>query len=294
LNLQACRVVLRERTLGELLDLGCLLCSSAALGLHLRLAAAVLLPAYALCLVAHYWLEWHPAWVWVIAYLGCSLLQSVFTVGVGRWLFAERLSVRDVLGLWLRQLPSFFGAWLVSRALTIGVVLLFVAGSLDKDGAAAALIGFGILLGLPLVVVAVRMVFVYEASLLETARPIAAARRSGRLADAMGGRAWAAMFVLLLCGPVAVLLTEVLCRAIVGDLLQLGEPFKALWEVGFSPWALAGLFASVPYVATARFLMYVDGRTRSDAWDVQVRFMAIASRPQAPTGLGRGGREAAA
>ena len=32
-----------------------------------------------------------------------------------------------------------------------------------------------------------------------------------------------------------------------------------------------------PWVATARFLQYVDGRTRADGWDIQLRFMAIAA-----------------
>ena len=30
-------------------------------------------------------------------------------------------------------------------------------------------------------------------------------------------------------------------------------------------------------VATARFLAYIDGRTRQDGWDIQLRFMAIAA-----------------
>jgi hypothetical protein len=271
-NLQTCRVVLRERTIGEILDLACLLCSSAALGLHLRLAAAVLLPAYAVCLALYFWLEWHPAWVWVFACGFASILQGAFTVGIGRWLFAEKLSVREVLGAWLKRLTSYFGAWLLSR-------LLLAVSSLA--------------LLFPVLIVWVRVLFVHEASLLEAASAGAAIQRSGRFTDSMRGRAWGMMMALAISGPLAVLLAEVLFTSIVSDLLQLGEPFPSLWKVGISPWALLGLFAAVPFVATARFLMYVDGRTRSDAWDVQVRFMAIAARPQTPSALGQS-REAAA
>jgi hypothetical protein len=69
---------------------------------------------------------------------------------------------------------------------------------------------------------------------------------------------------------------ELLCQGLVSDVLQLGKPFGSLWADRFSPFALAGLMLSYPYAATARFLLYVDARTRSDGWDIQLRFMAIA------------------
>ena len=41
--------------------------------------------------------------------------------------------------------------------------------------------------------------------------------------------------------------------------------------------AVIGFFAALPLVATARFLSYIDGRTRQDGWDIQLRFMSIAA-----------------
>jgi hypothetical protein len=38
-----------------------------------------------------------------------------------------------------------------------------------------------------------------------------------------------------------------------------------------------GCFAALPLVATARFLSYIDGRTRQDGWDIQLRFMSLAA-----------------
>ena len=35
--------------------------------------------------------------------------------------------------------------------------------------------------------------------------------------------------------------------------------------------------------ATARFLAYIDGRTRQDGWDIQLRFMAIAAASEETT-----------
>jgi hypothetical protein len=62
--------------------------------------------------------------------------------------------------------------------------------------------------------------------------------------------------------------------------LQIGKPFGALLDEGGSAPALLGLFLAVPYWATARFLFYVDLRTRRDGWDVQVRFMSLASQAE--------------
>jgi hypothetical protein len=38
-----------------------------------------------------------------------------------------------------------------------------------------------------------------------------------------------------------------------------------------------GFHAAIPYLAVARFLGYVDHRTRGDGWDIQLRFMALAA-----------------
>ncbi|CAN5747553.1 hypothetical protein BH11MYX4_BH11MYX4_30880 [soil metagenome] len=34
----------------------------------------------------------------------------------------------------------------------------------------------------------------------------------------------------------------------------------------------------IPYVATARFFIYLNVRTRVEGWDVQTRFAALAAR----------------
>jgi hypothetical protein len=58
-------------------------------------------------------------------------------------------------------------------------------------------------------------------------------------------------------------------------LLQLGHPFGALFTDGASAYALAGYFACVPYLATSRFLKYIDIRTRKEGWDIQLKFTAV-------------------
>jgi len=77
--------------------------------------------------------------------------------------------------------------------------------------------------------------------------------------------------------PAAGLLAgELVGNAVVSLVLQLGSPFGSLFTNGGTPYALAGFFATVPLVAAARFLFYIDLRTRKEGWDIQLRFMAIA------------------
>ena len=79
----------------------------------------------------------------------------------------------------------------------------------------------------------------------------------------------------------SVLCSELLGLGLVSYLLQLGSPLGSLFEDGGSLFALLGLFLSTPLVATARFLTYIDGRTRRDAWDVQVRFQQVRAEAKA-------------
>ena len=120
-----------------------------------------------------------------------------------------------------------------------------------------------------------------EAVLLEGAGPFAAIARSGR---ALRGRVLAGVGMLLalvLLPGAGALAGELVGSTEVSMVLQLGEPFGSLFRNGGTPWALAGLFATVPLVAAARFLFYIDLRTRKEGWDIQLRFMEIArAEPQ--------------
>jgi len=60
---------------------------------------------------------------------------------------------------------------------------------------------------------------------------------------------------------------------------RLARPADALLRGG-SWFALCGFFLAVPFLATARFLAYIDGRTRREAWDVQLRFTELAKSPR--------------
>src|SRR6185436_8021455 len=82
----------------------------------------------------------------------------------------------------------------------------------------------------------------------------------------------------LLLAPVLMAMAgDQLGQAIVEGVLQLGLPLGSLWKQGGSAYALVGFFLSVPVTAAARFLKYVDVRTRKEGWDIQLRFTAIAA-----------------
>jgi hypothetical protein len=256
MNLGASAIVLRPRTLGEVLDLACRLSISLALGLYARLSALILLPIFAGCLALRYAAGWPWAAVWTVAVTAGGVAQGVFTVGVGRLLFSEELRAGQVLRLFGRRLGSYLVMLGLSRMLLAASCVPFF---------------FGLPFAWP------RVVFVHEASLLEGAGPADAIRRSNRFIAGRGASVFGALLALLLTQAAFVITAELLGQGLVKEVLQLGEPFGALFSDGGSPYALAGLLLSVPYVSTARFLDYIDARTRADGWDIQLRFMAIAA-----------------
>lgn len=257
MNLGASAIVLRPRSSSEIFDLACRVLTTLARKLYLRLAASVLLPSLALCLALRHALAWDWVAVWAVAATLGAVLQGVFTIAVSRLLFAESLTARQVLALFMKRLgsylPSLFISWLVLAVASLALVI-------------------GALFAWP------RVLFIHEVCLLEGARPMDAVRRSNRFVGARSGAAFAVLLGLLVAQVGIVVCIEVLGQAVIGKVLELGTPFGTLFQQGGSAFALAGYFLAIPFVATARFLHYIDARTRADGWDIQLRFMAIAAR----------------
>lgn len=256
MNLERARVALRPRTQSEILDLAARFCVGLGAGLYLKLAAIVLVPCLALTGAVWYWTAGDWWLVWSAAILLAGLAEGAFTVAASRLLFEAKPGVRAVLGHLLRRSFAYGSALLL-----VGLVL--VVGSLA--------VVFG-LLGW------IVYTFVPEAVLLEGQSPLASLGRARVLIL----RKFGVALGLRLSTAVAQLFAVFAADALLGDglvdfVLQLGEPLGSLSDDGGSAFALLGLFASVPYAATARFLTYIDGRTRQDGWDIQLRFTAIAA-----------------
>ena len=255
MNLLAARVVLRPRPLGDVLDLAVPYCLSGRRLLR-RLALGALVPACALCLYLRHargW-EWPP--IWLVALLLADLLEGLFTVACGDLLFQGDAQLRAV-AVWKRfvlRLPGYLVTLVLARIL-VTLTLVFVP-----------LLPFA----------AVRLLFVREANLLEGASVFAGLARSYRFVQRQVGSSLGLLLALVAAPALFVLGGEALGDAIVSDVLQMGSPVGKLFEDGGSAYALCGFFLSVPVTASARFLKYIDVRTRKEGWDIQLRFVAMA------------------
>ncbi len=270
MNLGASAVVLRPRGIAEILDLACALATSRALGLFARLACFTLLPGLVLCVGLRHVFDWHWAAVWAVAIAWGSVAQGAFTIAVGRLIFSEALTARRALALFAKRLPSYLGATLLSKAILAASGLVFFV----------------------LTPVAwPRIMFVHEACLLEGAGAGASVSRANAFVNGRAIGAFGLLLALLFTQGAFVVVAELLGDGLMSEVLQLGKPLGSLLHDGGSVQALVGLFASFAFVATARFLGYIDQRTRTDGWDVQLRFMAIAARAAGEDGERERGRE---
>jgi hypothetical protein len=253
-NLDAATIVLRPRGVGEVVDLSVRFCMGPAMGSYLRLGGWVLAPSYAACLALHFVVGWRWSAVWLLAAILSVVLQAPFTIAVSRILFSESVTPAQVLRvLWNHGRPYV--------------------------GALGLLLGFTLIASPTLVLVPWaygRLLFLDEVALLEGVSK----GQLARCRQLTTGRSALFGFLLALwAGRLGcVFVAELLGHAIVDDILQLGQPFGTLFEDGGSPYALLGFFVSIPFAATACFLQYIDTRTRSDGWDIQLRFIAITSR----------------
>jgi hypothetical protein len=254
-NLLSARVVLRPRPLADVLDLAVPFCL-AARGPLLRLAAVLLLPLLSLCAGLRQ-AGWKPGAVWLAAVVSADLVEGAFTLAASELLFVEpdQLRVSAVLARFGRNLPrALLCLFLTRLSLVLGLALF------------------------PLVpVIAVRFIFAREAVLLEGAGPVAALTRSHRLVTGHVLTAVGLLGALLAIPAAGLIAAELLGDAVVAQVLQLGHPLGQLWRDGISMFALAGFFLSVPVLAAARFLAYIDLRTRKEGWDIQLRFAALSA-----------------
>lgn len=261
MNLLASRVVLRQRSLADILDLAIPFClmNKRPLG---ALLVIVLGPIAALAAYLRISQQWQWANVWLM--IGCLafLFQAAFTVALGELLFQEPRNARVGVFVrrFLRRLPACLVAFVVR-----GAVL----------AASAILIVMPFFLAPP-------SMFITEAVMLENATLGKALARSralarNRLFGCLG--LWLATLTLPALGAIAL---DVIGNTVIGWVLQLGNPAGDLFEHGGSGFAVAGALLCIPIAAAMRFLCYVDLRTRKEGWDIQLRFVALAEQSGLP------------
>jgi hypothetical protein len=256
-NVGQARIEVRERGVAEVIDLALRFTCDFGGRLYLRLFAIVGLPAWALC----WWAlsrDLDVAAVWAIAAFLFVLVQIPFTIAASRLMFAEAPTVREVLSTSAKALGR-------SLLTLISAVLLIAAGSVVVVFALVAM---------------ARCLYVLEITLLEGTGVGASFARSSRFIRGRMGHAIEIWLALGCVGFAFVATVQLMAWALTRDMMGL-DSLEHVWDLFDSPAALLGLFVSAPFVATTRFLAYIDGRTRREAWDVQVKFLKLGLDEQA-------------
>ncbi len=251
MDLSRTRVVFRERSVIDVLDLALRFVVQ-----HGRLFAAtgaVVLPPF---LLASYVLGrlWGPFAAWGFSLFAASLASAPFTVLASRLVFEDDVLVRGAIREGLGAAP---------RLLLLRLVM-FVLGALG--------LAFFTAPGLWFLSVTL---FVVEVAVLERAPFKRAITRSQAIVSRESGEAMIALLLLAVLTFIACVAADSGGRAIASVLLEAAAP-DPIWVSGWSPLSLAGFWLFVPYAATARFLVYLDVRTKSEGWDIQTRFVALA------------------
>jgi putative flippase GtrA len=249
------RVAFRDRSVSDVLDLALrfLVVHGRVYG---KVALGSIVPLALISLLAGWRLGW--AMGWLVAIPLAIVAEIPFTVLASRLVFQDEVHARDVLKAALSDGPRVaFVRALGAALVAVGLTALFVPGMW----------------------LATIFLFLGEVMLLERASVTQAFSRAQRVASSAASEVLVATLVLALVPIGGVLLADIAGRAVLGELLQFRPP-QPLWTEGGSALATLGLFAQVPYLATARFFLYLNVRTRAEGWDIQTRFAAIATRAE--------------
>ena len=252
MNVLTTRVALRQRTLSEVFDLAFRFVVVRGGRKYLQLWLVSCAPLVGLCVfLRRQQLGWQA--VWAAAFAGFVVAQIPFTLAASRLLLGDELPLGALVRAWLGKVP----------------------GQLVAHAVALAGLGLGALIVFPVPFLAARLLFLPEIMLLEGSGLLRAYERGGRMTRSRLPQALLVSVLLLSVWAAFVLAAEVTGRAVQVDLLSFPEPADAL-RSGGSWFALLGFFVAVPFLSTARFLAYIDSRTRREAWDVQLRFTELA------------------
>jgi len=253
MDVRHARVAFRDRTLLDVIDLTVRFLSANG-AIYARLSLAVILPMIALSFGLLEW--WGTAWGSIAIVLLSMLVHVPFTILASRLVFQEDVRVRDVIFASLRVLPKLVVVRVVQLTiLVLGAMFLILPGVWGT----------------------ITFFYATEALVLERGGIFASLRRASRLANARSGDALSAMLLLVSLHVALTLIGDSALRTLLQDMLQTRAPLP-IWEAGGGALAAVAFLAFVPFYASARFLCYLDLRSRLEGWDIQTRFAAIASK----------------
>jgi hypothetical protein len=267
MNVLEARIVLRDRSFLDVIDLAVRFTVRHGRA-YARLAALVLPLGYLVTWGVAAVGGWTSAWL--TALVLAPLAAAPFTALASKLLFEDDTSVYEVLALTVSAAPRLVAARLLEAlALAAGATCLLV----------------------PAVWVLGVAFYLNEVIVLERAPLSAAVVRGQRLLSGQPTEVFLGLLGLWPLLALAVLQGDVVGRSLLEDLFQVTAP-PSIFEARGSAIGLAAFWLYVPFEATCRFLLYVNGRTRTEGWDVQTRFTAIAARASADRESLRPGRAA--
>ena len=253
MNLGEARIAFRPRTLAETFDLALRWVPAVGGRLYLVLGLLFLLPAAIACYLLVALAELHWVAVWCVAIMLGMVLQGVFTIAASRLMFERDVTARSIASQFVRKLPSYLAALFITRVVSgLGALTVLALPWLWAMGA-----------------------FVHEASLLEGHGAVAAVRRASAFTSRQYGNVILMGTGQLLAVFAFIASTDQVGYVLLEFVLQVGRPFGSLFDEGGSAGALIGFFAAIPFLTAVRFLMYIDGRTRRDGWDIQLAFLSV-------------------
>lgn len=251
MNPNLCRIVLRPRGPLEVFDLTMRLVRVNA-GAFARLWVLVVLPPALALAVACWVLDGEPALVAAPIVMGPALQAPAMVLG-GRLLFADQVRLRDVLLEVVRRSFALLLAWV-----QIGFW---------------ATVGCGVFSWL----FAAPFAWTPQTALLERVDVGRGLRRSFNLAGSNLGIAIMSVVGWWALTAWGAVVGEAFGHAVVGTVLQLGQPFGSVFDGRVTPYVLAGILAVQPLYGVYHLLLYLDVRTRVEGWDLQVGLMAAAA-----------------
>jgi hypothetical protein len=257
-NVLEARVVLRDRTMLDVVDLALRFLVHYAKA-YAKVSLVVLPPAFVASWAIATAAGW--GWAWTASIALAPFAAAPFTALASRLMFEPSVRARDAIGAAASALP-----------------LLFAMRLLEGIGIGC---GFWFLFA-PAFWVWATFFYTNEVVVLERAGVGVGLTRLHRLLAGQSGETILALLFLTALHIVAVFLGDVVGRSVIEDLLEITPPASMLETKG-SVLAMAAFWGFVPFGATCRFLVYVNARTRTEGWDVQTRFAAIAARAEEPT-----------
>jgi hypothetical protein len=261
------RIVLRPRSLDETLDLALrYLRTSARQYLEISLiivgSQLAILGAASVSFDLSFWQKLG------VAFFLTPIAERVVTLYERRNLFGNDARIGPAVFGTLRRLPFSLA--------TSSVISLPWLGMLMTDFN-EGWVAVGCLFGAFWPFVLASHVYIGEAAFLEQIGAGDAARRTRTLLMFRFARG---LGLVLICGLVRALFAAgfyLMIEFVLGILL----PFPDLADVVGGWLVLAGYVLAGPYIAMVRLFDYIDARTGSEGWDIQVRFNAIKEAAEA-------------